>query len=652
MTYNSPFLRRASALAILCSISAACSEGEPPDSIYIPPSTGGNGNGNGTGGGEAVDTAKPVVEVSIEGGTPTIASPAHGTLTALCTPEAADEADTSAIAGSSIKFTLLDSEGEELETIDGAVMDDTPGTYSGTFILETYSTGIYTVSCSAENVASPAAVGTESLEFPLDAGPTITLDSPTDNSPIPTNTPQALLFTVVPAELESSDSGALVSAVQVAVKGNIYEAVPVPDVPNQYRVEIDFTDATKFPNVPSGETLFTLSATNSRGENARTASLTANLLLDGQGPTISIDSPEDTDIVGETVVMKFTAADDLSGIDHSTLQVKINQEIFNYSETNGRWTADGPDISFEFDSIEFQEAKVQISVTITGNDLAGNPGSSETATFYRDNEAPILTMTPPPFRERKPVSDSKSCSYAFDPLGSAATRGGMVDESVLFRTIVWDETNRSEGQTVFYLSGTDQNSVELWVRPADSGPIIEDTSGNRVCDDIIEEGSELKELEAITPTGSPHYGKAADEPPDSTLPLFPAGCIYGADPYPPHFLCPDRSSDLTIVAHHDGIPSEPIVYSLPPPSTKECTGGRWELPSSLPGVEGWVCVAARANDNVGNRGVSIPIAVCLDNSNVAGTPACASDLDNPPPCMKDNCTAPKALPESGIIYDK
>jgi hypothetical protein len=105
-------------------------------------------------------------------------------------------------------------------------------------------------------------------------------------------------------------------------------------------------------------------------------------------------------------------------------------------------------------------------------------------------------------------------------------------------------------------------------------------------------------------------------------------------------LCRDNHSDLTFVLKHPSKDKEPVVYAVSPDNDLECTGRRWELASAgLSDYQGWVCLAVRAYDRVGNRGVSPPIAVCLDNSQVPDQPTCWLDTDEPPPDCTDGCSA-------------
>jgi hypothetical protein len=95
---------------------------------------------------------------------------------------------------------------------------------------------------------------------------------------------------------------------------------------------------------------------------------------------------------------------------------------------------------------------------------------------------------------------------------------------------------------------------------------------------------------------------------------------------------------------------ESVIYTLPNAPGLECTGTVLDLSANLP--NGWICLAARAEDNAGNVGISAPIRVCLNSSN-GPTPACANSSVAMPSCV-DGCTPPGHFkgkkPSSPISY--
>jgi hypothetical protein len=197
-------------------------------------------------------------------------------------------------------------------------------------------------------------------------------------------------------------------------------------------------------------------------------------------------------------------------------------------------------------------------------------------------------------------------------------------------------TNEVPGLEVLHPAYVNRESVDLFVRRADA-PLVIDTNDDGVCDDIAEEGTRFQELTALTPVGLPSYSS------EGTFEASPVVtddlCVPGNSA--PPFLCTEEASDLQAVIGHSVNRAEPLIYAVSPDNSYECTGRGWELPSAgLSDYQGWVCLAVRAFDYVGNRGVSKPLAVCLDNSQIDGPPDC---IGQEPPDCKDGCSDPPEL---------
>jgi hypothetical protein len=77
----------------------------------------------------------------------------------------------------------------------------------------------------------------------------------------------------------------------------------------------------------------------------------------------------------------------------------------------------------------------------------------------------------------------------------------------------------------------------------------------------------------------------------------------------------------------------PAVYAFAPsndPNAGECNGRSWELGDSRVKA-GWLCLAARVEDTIGNVGISAPLRVCFDDGNHLGC-----DMSHIPTCT-DGC---------------
>lgn len=108
-------------------------------------------------------------------------------------------------------------------------------------------------------------------------------------------------------------------------------------------------------------------------------------------------------------------------------------------------------------------------------------------------------------------------------------------------------------------------------------------------------------------------------------------------PANPEPLC-NKTSDMTRILHRGGA-SGALIYALAPAAGAACAGNSWELDQKLAPKEGWVCLAAIAEDAVGNRDVSAPLRVCLSDGqgeepdcDPAHAPSCTDGCD-PVECL-------------------
>ncbi|MGC4063702.1 MAG: hypothetical protein QM784_03485 [Polyangiaceae bacterium] len=79
-------------------------------------------------------------------------------------------------------------------------------------------------------------------------------------------------------------------------------------------------------------------------------------------------------------------------------------------------------------------------------------------------------------------------------------------------------------------------------------------------------------------------------------------------------------------------PPERVIYGIGVESGSllGCTGTYWEYTSFIKRTprDGWMCFAAMAVDNVGNRGVSAPLRLCYDDPATPEHPTCATSIAN------------------------
>ncbi|HEU5074025.1 MAG TPA: hypothetical protein VFU02_07625, partial [Polyangiaceae bacterium] len=558
--------------------------------------TGGAGGSGGSGGTSNPPSAPVVAILSPEDAT-TPEAVYDATLEVSCKVTQAETPGSTPPDPASVVVELLND--EELVDSQAGVEGEDADVYEASFAVQNVPPGSITVRCSATDTSTDPVIGSHEVQAFVDHGPNVTVVTPLPDAAESPLGAVVFEYEVTPAEIVEDDTGAAVELVELTVKGQDFAISPSEDDPTLYRTTIDFSDPTIFPEVPEGSVSVALTATNARGI-ARAERY--DFLLDATGPAVFIDSPRDGAVVGGTVNLVIGLPEDASGINLDTLEVQLNSTTYHY-DPNGTWAAGEEEVVFQFEAAALGGG-AQITVNVRVEDNAGNL-STTSALFYIDEFGPIVMLDPPNFRA---VNDNGQCSYSFDPLGSSPDHAARVDSTEVYRALVWDRTN-SSGGSVLHMAGADDDSVQLFVRRPDA-PLVVDTTSDGICDDIADaDALAFQDLEPLDAAGSPWFGEAeADPGPD----VPPRGeCLGGTATSPPDYLCDDES-DLRTVVHHSNVTSESVVYAIAPGQNSPlCQGLEWELTTVFPSYEGWVCLAARALDAVGNRGVSKPLAVCV-----------------------------------------
>ncbi len=472
-------------------------------------------------------------------------------------------------------------------------------------------------------------------------------------------------FDVAPLPVLPGDKLATVSGVSLVVGG--VEIETVERSKGHYQASVDFSDKTLFNSPPSGALPIVINASDSRKKPGKsTKTFSYGISLDGVGPVIALVSPAIGAVIGRASVLTFNVSDPGSGVDRATVAVKLNEETKLFSATDNQWTWEDGSGAFSFkigSALAKNALDTQVTVNVLAKDRAGNASTGNSRIYNLDNKPPIVDLDPPNVYELRPGTDPKEtqCSDYFDPLGAfdnsiplAAINGSPNDQSTIvnfgrFRSLVWDETNTKPGQGEVYLALTDKDSVRLYVQANTDSPLLADDDKDGVCDEIWTGSAphQLKptdrplpflKLIAVAPTPidtSPPYG-------DPNTPNFSSCKPGGSTPFKP--LC-SGVSDMSVVIRHPvaSTPFEPVIYAVEPDASLQsiiCTGKKWDVASAISEAEGtgklgWVCIAARALDTVGNPGISPPLRVCLDDGS---KPDRCKDIA--PPSCTDNCTPP------------
>ena len=630
---------------------------------------GADGGAAGSGEGEA-DAAAPSVKVTSP---VALTDPSKGPVVldqvhVVCIAKASEAAGAT-FAASSVSIEVLDADGNSVQKLPGTRDTQQVNAYSADFVLTRTEVpnGVVSFKCSASDLSTPAVVGSDQISTYIDHGPLITVTSPAmptgsgalDYRALSTAVP--FRFTVVPDPLSAKDTQAAVQAVTLRVNNEPIDLSKAESSTAQgsYQIDLRLDDQETFKVTPNGAVSVDLTATNARKPlpvnhpDAVKASVSYNFGVDGAGPQITIVSPSPLvpTVVGVAVKLEFTVKDTESGVDPSTVSVTLNGDAAKfYDSGNSAWTRDGDNFTFNISNTKnVSGSKIQLTVAISASDKSKNKSLATTAQYWLDTKGPIVDLDPPDIQEVKPNSDSsgKYCSDFFDPVGVAApSEGDVLPSANIFRALIWDLTNSTDGQPVLHHARVDSTSVRLYAQDDSTQPLLIDTDSDGVCDALAKEGTpgvahppvpiELRPLdasgEATYSTSSPEISGICTRVATNASPILN--------------LCSQHASDMSrVIDHALADAKEAVIYTATSSSALECTGKAVDITSAV--ANGWVCLAAEAQDLVGNHSVSSPIRVCLNSSNHP-EPACKNSSVPKPTCVAD-CTPPSHFPNGYVV---
>lgn len=565
------------------------------------------------------------------------------TVKVLCNVTASSAAGASDVDLTTIKIAIADADGKEIETKNAAATT-TDNQYSAEFVLATVTSGAVTFSCSAKDKGG--LLGQDQLPSFVDHGPTITPISPMPDAAYPLKGGLTVDFTVKPTPLAKNDAGAEVASVEFTLDGKKQAVKEVS--PGQFQTTLQLDDLDSFPVTPTGA--ISITATNVRKPTPVTATEAYNIIVDGAGPVITITDPMPQQVVGGKVTLKFSIKDEGSGVDQKSVNVTLyeGQDKPIYFDPDNGWTHVGMVYTYTFDTKVIEpHKKVQTTINVRASDAVGNATPiGQSVQIYLDNVPPQIDLDPKNIR----ILEGAKCSGSFDPVGYKALDDlqGVVGDALLnpigyFRTFVREQTNSEAGQDLFYFSGTKPDTVRLYVQAdpehattkllINKNPLEDDT-----CDDIGGlDGDSKPPLSKMYPisVGSPTGNWFSQNDPGAA-PAVAGTCTLSADS-PSPALCPAKTSDLWYDSFDTEL-KEPRVYVVGEPHNDASCAGIQLSFVSLDQPDGWVCAAARVEDNAGNIGISPPIRLCVTRD-ANNPPACRIMSTTPPSCT-DGCTPP------------
>jgi hypothetical protein len=632
---------------------------------------GGGTSGSGSGGMASV--LAPVIDITAPVG---VTDPNVGPVlvddqvTVLCSVKDSAQSGAKPVDPSSVKIEIFDADGKSLKSNAGAPTAN-KFEYSATFVLTDLPSGGVSFGCSASDTATPQHSATATLATLLDRGPEITIGEPLDKSAHNLLGPMNVEFTATASPITDADKQADVSGVKLVVSGVTIPTVEQGD--GRYQASVDFTDKNLFSSPPSGAAPIVITASNGRKKPGKaTRALSYGIVVDGVGPVIALAAPQAKSVIGRASILTFNVTDAGSNVDRATVAVKLNEETKFFSATDNQWTWDASGaFSFRMGAALANNADTQVTVNVLAKDQAGNASTGNSRIYYLDNKPPIVDLDPPNVYEVRSGTepDTMQCSDVFDPLGAfdgslppPPTNGSPNDLSTIvnfgrFRSLIWDLTNTKAGQSETYPAYVDRDSARIYVQTNTDSPLLADDDHDGICDEIwtgsiphqrkpTDKPLPFVKMIYLAPTGGVSWGHAAPNV---------AECKAGNVETAARLCSSPGVSDMSVVIRHPTgaqQPFEPVIYAIEPdsnPLSLTCTGIQWEISSAITMAEGanklgWVCIAARAMDTVGNVGISPPLRVCLDDGT---NPDRCKGM--PPPSCTDACTPPPHFNISGPV---
>lgn len=621
---------------------------KPDSGTYINPTVSDAG----------VDTLAPVVEIT----SPTAAANPNddsvitdSSVTVHCHATRATASTATKVDASKVAITLQDPR-DASKSITAPITAGADDDFTAQFALGALPNGPLQFRCTAPDQATKVHVGSASLATYLDLGPTVKIVSPEDKKNYALNTPVAISFKVEPDPLSGDDNEAEIGDVKLRVSGVDTSFEKSADDPTVYQTSINFNDKGKFPVTPSSAQLV-ITATNKRSPKPGTRTAMLDIVIDGQGPTIQINSPKDQSIIHGTNRLEVSIMDP-SGVASDKIKATVADKMIDDT-----WQTNGSVYSQTFDTGGYAQTLTQLTINVTASDTVGNKATAR-VTVFLDNQPPLVALDPPMIRELRTVNMNDYCSQPFYPTGDWAARDlEQVEDSVYFRALIEDQTNHSPGSNFDYFAGVNDNKVEIYLETDSAEPLLINThqkSGSTYCDEvnlavIAKPNPTLHKetLQPVTARGAAFWAAPMNAPMGLLCPYDPGGSN------PNTSLCSLGSDMYRVVGSARRTNKPPAIYAWHPNDSSECTGVAWNVAQFMRDAQnnarhGWFCVAMRTEDTFaagsGNVGISAPLRLCYGTLSGSGSSATCEGVAAP--SCTDGCTIAESQrwPE-GMLWD-
>jgi hypothetical protein len=499
--------------------------------------------------------------------------------------------------------------------------------YEAEMSLAEFSNGALSVACEATDTRGEE--GRAEISTYLDLGPRIQIVNPVADAAYANRLDIFVLVEAAPVAADDDGAAPYFESVEIVVSGEVLDDVSFDADEGVFEASVLFED---FDPELQGDNTLVVRATNTREGEPVTREERVVFNADGSGPVIEVTSPEPGDLVAGLFSVTATVTDD-AGVDHASVVATIagTHEFRLFPVASDTYVG-------SFDTRELGRDLVFPTVVVRARDAVGNE-SQFGFLLALDNEPPILSLDPPLMREtRRNTEGALECSLEFHPLGDDAAKDGQtVPQLTEIRARIEDLGNGalSTPGVVVRRAGVNHNTVQLFILDDAEGALLVDTTGDEQCDSInpllvptsvpqADNEAAVLNLVPLDPTGSSHFTE------QDPLPL---GCaeIEGDTPAPSE-ICFQSPATRQIATELGG---EPAIFSIAPITEDQCWGFAFDSVAANIS-DGFACLAVRAEDNLGNKGISPPLRLCFDAQG-QGT-ACPEPIGSINPGPLPNCT--------------
>lgn len=466
------------------------------------------------------------------------------------------------------------------------------------------------------------AVVDKTVTIKVDAGPAITFLKPDDEQPFKGN---------AGVEVRISDAEFMpIKDVSFLLGSNEIAFEMVQDGSGLYRASIDFS---KFTPPLTGEQLITVRAKNSNNTQSVGS---RKFVADNVGPSFESMTPAEGQMIGGIITVSAVVKDP-AGVAPDSVVAVIGNNATDIVEirlnpppvgsTEARY-------SKLFDTKQLPKNAIRPSVSFRAADKLGNENSTGFLVDL-DTNPPLADLDPPDdFRYLVEFNNVLRCTWPFDPVGpDAVDDGQLVNQAFDVRVRVEDQGNQVVSGNIDFVKIAGIKKVDLLVLDDTSRALVVDTDDDDKCDALNPllvptsqpaggNGILLLGLQALQPQGTP------DNYPEVPLPGI---CETGGLSEPVKPLCdgigPTMNFSKARYATSSALPHShfmsvfvqyaqdrlPAIWTPGPIAAGvECAGRQIEtLGNNI--KDGWACLAALAEDKLGQKQVSRPIRVCIDH---------------------------------------